>query len=163
MCSGWEREYAFTLVRWMALRAGINRRTFSDGIRIERSAPFMVYDGYETWPLLVCTRSEAKLLPKQFQQYAVDKLGIHNGPGADGALVGFALFETLPYPKGASERAGERAGPYPENGDRFAWRDRYNLALLEEPAIRANVDKGIGLIRAELTRLDDLWCSSSHG
>ena len=156
VCGDWEREWAFTIVRWMALRAGTNRRMFSDGVRLEAPVPFMVYDGYESWPLIVVTKAQAKKLPKRLQGFAVDQQGIHNGPDAESEYVKHSLFG-VDVPNDATQKATAKVGSYPDKGDRHAWRVRFNMALLEEPAIRKSVDKGISIIRDELTRLDALW------
>lgn len=58
--SGGEWEYAYGLCRFMALRVGRLKRF--EGF--EDPAPYMVYDGHESWPVL--NRSEWVLVPKRW-------------------------------------------------------------------------------------------------
>jgi hypothetical protein len=121
VCSGWEREWAFTIIRWMALKVGSNRKTFSNGIKVPTPTPFMVYDGYETWPLIVGTKATAKKLSKDFQWCAVDAQGIHNGPNAEGDLVQHGIFD-MEDPNAVTQRVLKKIGQMPDEGDRHAWR-----------------------------------------
>jgi len=154
VCSGWEREYAFTLVRWMALRIGTNRRAFSNGIHLEVPTPFMVYDGYETWPILVGTKTENRRRPAKLHWCCTDDLGIHNGPNALADLVQHEMFSHKNHTK-AFKKAIAKVGPCPEKGDRFAWKNRLNNAYL--PFVQPELDRHLGFIRDELKRLTSLW------
>jgi hypothetical protein len=151
-CHGWEREYAYNVVRWMSLKVGTNRRKFSNGVILKEPTPFMVYDGHETWPLIVT--SNAKVwLPKKLQMFAIDPLGIPNGPNAFSSLIHLVEFSLSK----AFRKATKIVGPCPVRGDRLAWRDRLLQAWLTVPEVRAGVDKGLDTMRAELERLDKLW------
>ena len=44
-----ENEYVYALVRWMGLKIGKKRKWKS----IPVSVPYMVYDGFEAWPIIV--------------------------------------------------------------------------------------------------------------
>ena len=157
-CGGWEREYAFTIVRWMALRVGTNRTTFSDGIRTKKPTPFMVYDGFETWPLLVGTTAKNARLPERLQWCAVDRQGTHNGPDALADCVRQAVFE-VPLPKDTLNRICKCLGAMPLEGNRSNWRATFKEELAQTPALQAHIDEKSGLLRAELDRLDHLWAT----
>lgn len=45
----YERDYAFTVCKWMALRWGRHRKFAG----FPMSCPHIVYDGYEAWPIFV--------------------------------------------------------------------------------------------------------------
>jgi hypothetical protein len=155
-CSGWEREYAFLIVRWMALRVGTNRTTFSDGIRTKTPTPFMVYDGFETWPLLVGTTAQNARLPEKIQWCAVDRQGIHNGPDALADYARQAVFE-VETDVATVTRICKCLGAMPLEGNRSNWRATFKEELAQTPALQAHIDEKLGLMRAELDRLDRLW------
>src|SRR5690349_4830227 len=53
--NGWERIYVYSALRWICLKIGVRKRRFkSDAVTpniFEKAVPFMVYDGYESWPI----------------------------------------------------------------------------------------------------------------
>ena len=153
----WEREYAYALCRWMAIRVGKKKTRFTNLTpplpTLPDPAPYIVYDGYESWPVLVGTKVESKRRPKNAQWLCTDKLGIKNGPEAISSFVRSSWdvngFWEI-HDKIVSE--GE---PMPEKGDRHAWHDKVYLKLYEK--IKTAVDTKLAFLRKELTRLDRLW------
>jgi hypothetical protein len=54
MAVGPEREYIFSIVRWVALKVGRRRRQFRpEGLRLPRPVPYWLPDGFEPWPVLL--------------------------------------------------------------------------------------------------------------
>jgi hypothetical protein len=160
---GWEREYAYAFVRWMALQAGRRQRRFKkDQIgtyRFSEPVPYIVYDGYESWPLILCACSrEAAELPKDVRWCAVDRYGFHNGPFEKTRM---AEHSWAPYDRNAFEKKViATIGPMPENGDRFAWRKRYYKVMY--PFVEQDVEKHMKPMRDEMKRLDTAWLALSR-
>lgn len=149
---GWEREYTFAVLRWMALTVG-NRKYFPTWSRTKKF-PFLVPDGEEPWPLIVATEAQALKLREDRQWAAVDKLGVRSGPDLPSDLALSLELSSGDYKQFRAEVERE-VGPYPENGDRFAWRGLHNRLLVKH--CQPTYDWGIGCIRSELQRLDNLW------
>lgn len=143
-CHGWEREYAFSLVRWMAIRIGVKRRRFTDEGTLKEPVPVFVYDGTDTWPIIV-----GKAPTPDLRQYEVDTLGIHTFKKSTFVEHEMSAFEPKVY-----QRALAKVGPCPEKGDRFAWRERLHDALYSIPKVRKSVDHNFALLHNELLRLD---------
>jgi hypothetical protein len=156
--SGWEREYAFAIVRWMAIRAGRRRSSFrKDAVTphvLESPAPYMTYDGYENWPILVvASAKELRAVPKSARWCATDRLGMKAEPWRQIATVLFDL-------KGVNvtkvmARASREAGPHPERGKHWNWVERREKALLR--LCRGQFDLANRVMERELERLDALW------
>lgn len=73
--SGWgafsyERAYYFSILHWIALKVGA-RKTKIGKYKVAKSSPYVRYDGYENWPVLV-----DKPKSKTLQQFWVDELGM---------------------------------------------------------------------------------------
>jgi hypothetical protein len=160
----WEREHIYVILRWMAIKVGRTRRSFrKDSVTpstLDEPVPYIVYDGYDPWPVLVGTKEEAKRLPSTLRQFASDSLGLRNGPDALAHLVTYLTFDPdvpAEAAQAAEKVARAKVGPYPEKGDRHAWRRRYNRALTGQPAFRKVLDKKLKILRADLERLDRAW------
>lgn len=147
---GWEREYTFAVLRWMALTVG-NRKYFPTWSRTKKF-PFLVPDGEEPWPLIVATEAQALKLREDRQWAAVDELGMRSLPPFD-----ISITLDLPEKKYQKFQAEvlRKIGPCPKEGDGFAWRHKYNQLLVKYA--QPTYDWGVGLIRSELQRLDKLW------
>jgi len=50
---GSEREYVFSVVRWMALKVGRRRRQFQGGLKLDEAVPYWRPDGLIAHPVLV--------------------------------------------------------------------------------------------------------------
>ena len=64
-----ERDYIFSITRWMTLKIG--RRKFFKGIG---TVPYLVYDGVESMPVLIATEWEGRV-PKDYRGGFVDAKG----------------------------------------------------------------------------------------
>jgi uncharacterized small protein (DUF1192 family) len=154
-CNSWERQYAYTIVCWMALKVGARRRTFKSGIRLEHPAPFTVYDGIEIWPLIVGTSEMSDKLSPELQFLGVDELGIQNGFYAEEEFVQNSQF-TLPASLQTIRDAAAKADAAPLKNER-AWKRAYNEELLKDPALRSHMEHHLALLRAEIARLEKQW------
>ena len=156
--SGWEREYAYSVVKWMAIRAGRRRSSFAkDAVtpnRFPGPVPYMTYDGYQNWPILVVsTGRELAAVPKSARWCATDRLGMRSEPWQ---AISSVLFD-LPKVNisRALDRAAKKAGPPPPKGDNWAWHERHQRALYE--LCKKEYGEGVKPMADELARLDRLW------
>jgi hypothetical protein len=152
---GFERGYAFTLTRWMALRVGTLRRSFKDPkVSFPEPVPFMVYDGYESWPVLQKSLSS---VPKDVRWCCVDRFGMKLDVTAVEDYV-VEIPDSKAWNKAHAE-ACTRHGidptkpwPNPEpKGIRWKIHDTRNRLLWPE------VKKVLAPMRAEMKRLDAAW------
>ncbi len=157
--SGWEREYAYTVVRWMAVRAGRRRSSFpKDAVvpnRFPKPVPYMTYDGHQNWPVLVVSSArELTSVPKGARWCACDHLGIRAEPWT---LIASVLFDLPNTDVARVLRSAEKeAGPTPGSGaEHWAWVERRDKALLR--LCRKQFDLSAKRMRDELTRLHRLW------
>lgn len=163
--SGWEREYAYSVVKWMAIRAGRRRSSFAkDAVtpnRFPTPVPYMTYDGCQNWPIFVVSSARGlAAVPKSARWCATDELGMRSEPWR---AISSVLFD-LPKVNisRALDRAAKKAGPLPPKGDRGsdmtkhrAWHERHQQALYE--ICKSGYEEGARRMRDELSRLDRLW------
>jgi hypothetical protein len=152
---GWDREYIYALTRWMAIRIGQVKTKFAKDVVtpnvFKKPVPFIVYDGYESWPLIVITEKQAAKLSKELQWCACDSLGLRSGEHE----MRYVEHTNGAFDPKISKKAVAVVGPYPETGDRHAWRERYLKALF--PYVKDEIETNVGLMRTEFKRLDKLW------
>lgn len=86
--SGWDRVYLFTLIRWVAIRIGRERRKFQQdfgrvqALRLKESAPYWVYDGQtdDATPILVCPNwTDAQRWGRRYRPFTTDEYGVRLG------------------------------------------------------------------------------------
>ncbi len=156
---GWERVYAYTIVRWMALKVGGTRATFPDlepkVSKMAKPVPYMTYDGSEPWPVIaVEAPAQFRALPKNLKPWAVTPLGLY--------------FEPITYVKTdlVVELADDfnammtdvqnKLGNPPQGGsERAAWMDRRYRVML--PHCQKKLSTEIKPLKAEMQRLEKLW------
>jgi hypothetical protein len=160
--SGWEREYAYTITRWMAIKIGKRRCSFKGdekSLKIAQPAPFIVYDGSEFWPILIVNSIEdISKLPKEWKWCAADALGLRSDPSRYMFFVWLEAEESLGPLKLAKYMVDQLKikRPKPGSGDTFDQfvekrnRLQYNYA-------KDHVTHWDGIIRKEIERLDALW------
>ena len=160
---GWERLYVYSALRWMALKVGDRKRRFDkdtvDPPLFKKPVPFMVYDGYEFWPILVCQNErEALKLPKGQRWCSVDPYGVYISEKTSESIV--TACEDLFLDKKLYAAFGNEVlktiGQAPEESEaRSRW-------IKKNQAIRAKhckpeIKRMLPKVRAELSRLDQLW------
>jgi hypothetical protein len=165
---GWERTYIFSIVRWMAIKIG-QRKTRFNKEAVEpnvfpKPVPFMVYDGYEHWPILIVKNAaEAKRIPIGARWCAMDKLGVYIGSSAQESLVSAALEEMIfdRHAMKAFHKELATIGKWPEKQgpEREKMMRRYKAikAKHARPVIRRVLPR----MRREVERLDQLWRRSA--
>jgi hypothetical protein len=164
-CHGWESCHIYSLTRWMAIKVGERKTRFSkDDVEpnvFKEPVPFMVYDGYESWPILIVPSVKAAMrLPKKNRWCATDKYGVYVAPEVNHILTHFAeeaFFDPKLYEKMSKDWA--KLGARPDyNKDRAGyetWMEKREAVKVKHT--RPEVDKMLPLVRAEVKRLDKLW------
>ena len=87
--------------------------------------------------------------------------GIHNGPNALADYARQAVFE-VELPMDTVTRICKCLGAMPLEGNRPNWRATFKEELAQTPALQAHIDEKLGLMRAEMTRLDHLWLKETR-
>ena len=162
---GQERVHVYSVIRWMALRVGALRSKFNkESVNpnvFDPPVPFMVYDSYERWPVLVCASEKEAMAkwPKSLWWCCTDPLGIYLGERTSESVVS-AVTEVIFTDKKRSalfEKAMKELGPIPRNDhERWEkWLEKKHAiqAKLCRPEISAMMKK----IRTEIGRLDKQW------
>lgn len=154
--AGFERGYVFTLARWMALKVAKTRRVFKNPkITFDGPVPFMIYDGCDSWPVLVKSLSA---VPKEIRWCCVDRYGMK----LDISQVEDYVFE-LPD-EGAFEKAQRKAcKKHGINPDNWPLREdepegvRWKIHDTRLRLLWPEVKKVLAPMRAEMRRLDQAW------
>jgi len=155
--AGFERGYAFTLTRWMALQVSMSRRSFKDPkVTFPEPVPFMVYDGCDAWPVLLKPLSA---VPKNIRWCCVDRFGMKLDVTSTEDYV-FDIPDLQAFNKAHAEACKHhgidptKPWPNPEpEGIRWKIRDTRQRLLWPE------VKKVIAPMRTEMKRLDKAWAS----
>jgi len=135
-----EREYHYALMRWIALQAGKRRNRFrAEGLVLDQAVPYLLFDGYETLPILLDT--EWTETPSELTQYVCNRFGMPKSIEVARELAWFCLPEEI--------------------FDRLSVTHRDKSA---EEVSEALIDSGLptawevlGYIQAQIERLDVLW------
>ena len=166
---GWDRVFTTTSCRWIALKVGRRRRTFSkDDITpnaLPEPVPFITYDGYSNWPVIVSAAPSR--LPKGQQWCSTDRYGLMNGPGRWKSYATSAAEDVLrpdakkevteawdKFKEGAAKKnweAREKAGEI----TRSQWIDQHETLMAK--CFKPLMVKAFGTMRDEMKRLDELW------
>lgn len=160
-CHGWERCFIYCEIRWVAIKIGKRKTKFSkDDVTpnvFPEPVPFMVYDGYQSWPILVVKNlKEAMKLPKGNRWCATDSLGVYIGPEANSILTTYAsrIYGTPLY--AAFNKELGKLGERPKEPKAFEeWMERYEALKVKH--MRGEIDEVLPIIRKEVARLDKLW------
>lgn len=125
-----ERDYIFAVCRWMAIKIGRKKKWKALGL-----VPYYVYDGYESWPILVEDEWKEKV-PKKFVWCLYSSTGFK---AMENKYKGVPLFEDY------------------EKENRVEEFFKKHMSIYFE--IFGGFEKVNELIKNELQRLDDLWNS----
>lgn len=159
--AGLERIYAYILVRWMALRVGRARKTFTDPkAKFDEPVPYLIYDSDSEWPLL---QKPYDSISKDLRWCCVDDYGINQEPTSYTEMI-FSLPKDLVV--GAQKQAYLEHGV---TGDEWPWKDSSE----EPPGIRWAINeswlkilwpetqKALEPLRKEMERLAVAWTEYS--
>lgn len=164
--SGLAREWIYAVVRWMALKVGTRRSRFAKDIvepAVGGPIPYLLYDGYQAWPIIVVSSAEEALqLPGNQRYHAQDRYGAHillknyiessmvfmdQGVGKELVEAVMAQWaEMEPAPEYLSESYTE-------------WLVKRDDIMFE--ALKPFLTEKHELLRGELERLDALWEAQS--
>ena len=164
---GFERDYIYSVLRWMAIKVGDRKpvmHTDEDGngptepVTFPEPIPYYKYDcdSYFT-PILVVTEEQEAALPKDHHHWAVDEWGVRVGPTSIDHQIG-SCSGVFFGPTSANILAESKIlGPAPkEDGEaRDSWMALHQAIYLKY--LKPELDENIALIRQEIQRLDQLW------
>jgi hypothetical protein len=160
---GFERDYIYSVLRWMAIKVGDRQLTLKTDedepelTTFQEPVPYYKYDCDEQFtPILVVTEDQEAELPEDHRYWAVDSLGVRIGPtsldiqisscsGVFGEHSANILTE--------SKMLGE--APKKEGPERESWMELHREIYLKY--LRPEIDDNITRIRQEILRLDKLW------
>lgn len=162
---GFERDYIYSVLRWMAIKVGDRKLKMKtdetdegqEVVTFPEPVPYYNYDGDPVFtPILVVTEEQAAALTKNHRHWAVDEWGIRIGPTvADSQIMScMGVFR----PNGPAILAESKAlGELPkeEGPERESWFDKRRVIYLKY--LKPEIDENISLIRKEIQRLDQLW------
>jgi hypothetical protein len=163
---GFERDYIYSMIRWMAIKVG-DRRTIlgvegdldSHTETFQEPTPFYHYDcDVPQIPVLVVTEEQEAALNKERRYWAVDEWGVRIGPLSVDAQFMSCLGGSSPNRDEFIEEIkalGKK--PLAASGEEAqeAWdRLRREVSL---KYLKPEIDANISIIRQEIQRLDKLW------
>ena len=161
-CGGWERAYVFSVTRWMAIKVGERRYSFSkdDGTKTKFASkvPYIVYDGYESWPILIVKNvEEIEGIPESWRWCAMDKYGVYIWAKAHESVVTAALDAMLGDTVWkALSRDLAKLGHRPDDPKKHkAWLEKHKAVKAKHAA--PEIKRVMPKLRAELAMLDKLW------
>jgi hypothetical protein len=144
----------------MALKIGRKKSTFSKDVVkpnvFKKPFPFMVYDGDQTWPIVVVKDlKEAMKLPKTLRWCAVDKLGVYIGPEVNEILTTYTQ-DVYADKTTFKAYAKDLAEITPIREKNLAlWRQKFLTMKIKY--MRQEIDAMLSVLRDEIERLDKLW------
>jgi len=166
---GFERDYLYSVLRWMAIKVGDRKtRMVVDkddegavAIEFPEPTPYYVYDGEKNLnPVLVVPEEQVELLDKSPRHWAVDEWGVRIGASAIDHQIGscIKLIGAIILGDEGETFKNETAtlGPRPTNGigEEAWWAKRREIYL---KYLKVEIDKNVSCIRQEIQRLDQLW------
>lgn len=166
---GFERDYIYSVIRWMALKVGDRKDQMPiEGVgsdivthQFPSPTPYYIYDGEKDLnPVLVTTEEQAAALPKVQRSWAVDEWGVRIGPtavdhriGSCTGLIGKHGAAILEETKALGEHP-----PEDKAGEAEWWEKRRVIYL---KYLKGEMDENVDLIRQEIQRLDKLWAGEA--
>jgi hypothetical protein len=165
-CSGWESCFIYSMTRWMALKIGDHKSKIKrEGEKtwvFPKPVPYMVYDGFESWPILVVASLKGALrLPKDKQWCAMDKCGVYIAPEVNHILTHHCsdIFGSPAYDKMMKAMAKlKRPEHNPDDSTAYdAWMEKREAVKVKY--MRPEIDRMLPKVRAEIHRLDKLWAT----
>lgn len=139
--AGPEREYHYSLMRWVALKIGKHRSRFrSPHVVLSTGVPYVMFDASETWPVLLEGLWPAP--PDNVRGHLCDSLGMRMD--LDSIAQELAWYH---IPDGTYERI-------------TATHQGRSISDIETALVEAGFDgahRTLRVIRSQLARLDALW------
>ena len=164
---GFERDYIYSVLRWMAIKVGVRRSKMKtdetdEGEEVAtfpEPVPYYNYDGDPTFtPILVVTEEQATALTKNQRHWAVDEWGIRIGSTVVDSQIMSCIGISGPNGPDILTESKALGEPPKEDGkEREAWFDRRRVVYLKY--LKPEIDTNIEQIRQEIRRLDQLWTS----
>ncbi len=159
-CHGWESCLIYSATRWMAIKIGKRRSKFQkDAVTpnvFDEAVPFMVYDGYQAWPILIVKDLKAAMkLPATARWCATDSLGVYIGPEVNEILTSYAEEMFFDKKTFAAFERDMKKFEHLHKTDFKAWREKHREMKVKH--MRPEIDKMLPIVRKEIERLDKLW------
>jgi hypothetical protein len=163
--SGFERDYIYSVLRWMAIKVG-DRKTemFTDETEEGPSElviflepiPYYKYDCDSFFtPILVVTEEQELTLPESHRHWAVDEWGVRIGPIYVRSQIGSALGLLRPDSNFRADMDSLGTIPNEDGEARESWIAKQEGVFLKY--LKPEIEENIGFIRQEIQRLDQLW------
>jgi hypothetical protein len=166
---GFERDYLYSVVRWMALKVGDRKKRMvvdetDNGYMIHQFSeptPYYIYDGEPVLnPLLVVTEDQAIAFPKNLCQWAIDEWGVRVGPTAVYSRIG-SCSGLIGEHRAAINEELKAIGSHPPE-DKAGEEEWFGKRLEVYLKYLSNeMDENVNLIRQEIQRLDRLWAGKA--
>jgi hypothetical protein len=166
---GFERDYIYSVLRWMAIKVGDRKLEMNtdedeygpdEPVTFSEPIPYYRYDCDSHFtPILVVTKEQEAALLKDHRHWAVDEWGVRVGPTSIDHQIG-SCSGVFFGPTSAHILADSKIlGPAPkEDGEaRDSWMALHQAIYLKY--LKPELDENIALIRQEIQRLDQLWTS----
>ena len=162
---GFERDYIYSVIRWMAIKVGDRKdRMLIDEddegaviLEFPESTPYYIYDGEKALnPVLVVTEEQAETLTDRPRHWSVDEWGVRIGPTATQYQVGSCTGLYGEHGQEIIEELKAQGDPPPEEKTEEGawWAKRRGIYL---KYLKPEIDENVALIRQEIQRLDQLW------
>lgn len=138
--SGGGRLYIFTILHWMALKAGVRRSTFKEykGLVLPDPVPYVLYDGYDCFPVITGKA------PTPLRWCQVDEYGLVRDK-MDTVRDLMWWFDLSKVP----------AVENPEGMTPIAYKRAFEKAIYK--CFKKEIDHKLKLLSGELKRLDASW------
>lgn len=144
--SGFEREYMFTVTRWMALKVGRLTKAAKLDDKVVKfgvpPAPYILYDGGDHWPVLDRPLSQ---IPKRLKWCGSDHLGMRRDKKYDNLVDLIVSKDWELFGELQAEATKKFPKPCHERNELFV---KLCYPHLSEP---------LGKLREAMERYEDLW------
>jgi len=139
--AGPEREYHYSIMRWVALKIGKHRSKFrSPNVTLERSVPYLMFDASETWPILL--EPDWPTAPTILRLHVCDSLGMRMDLDMIARELAWYHIPDDTYERVTVTHQGR------------------SVEEIQSTLIDAGFDgakRTLRIIRSQVGRLDDLW------
>lgn len=158
---GFERDYIYSVTRWMAVKVGDRTVRMDVGeddyqvVVFQEPTPYYIYDcDTNPTPVLVVTEEQEAALPDDQRQWAVDRWGVRVGPTCIDSQF-MSCSGIVGKNTGLIDDMNGLGCIPKEDEARSAWMASRREIFLKY--LKPEIDENIALIREEIQRLDQLW------
>jgi hypothetical protein len=165
---GFERDYIYSVTRWIAIKVGDRESRMSTDISdselvlFQEAVPYYNYDcDAHNIPVLVVTEEQEASLSKRRRHWAVDPWGVRIGPSSVDHQGDVLFWVYGPdRDKILEEVSAFGKMPMDDEDAQEVWLSKRREVYLKY--LKPEIDESVSLIRREIQRLDGLWNESSR-